>query len=124
MEKGKSKKEASSSSSEEDEDSDEDDQAQCSSTDNDEEEIAILIKRMQKALKKLNSKGVPITIEEIEHNRQRKKEIKVGCFGCGEKGHFMDSCPIIAKEEKKKRHMLKKKEKKEKRWAQGPYEHR
>jgi len=110
MEKGKSKKEASSSSSEEeDEDSDEDDQAQCSSS-NDDEEIAMLIKRMDKALKKLNSKGIPITIEDIEYNRQRKKERKGGCFGCGEKGHFMDSCPTIAKEEKK-RHKLKKKEK-------------
>jgi len=112
MEKGKSKKETSSSSSEEEEDSDEDDQAQRSSSDDDEEEIAMLIKRMEKALKKLDSKGVPITIEEIEHNRQRKKERRGGCFGCGEKGHYMDSCPIIAKEEKKKkRHKLKKKEK-------------
>ena len=55
---------------------------------------------MEKALKKLNSKGIPMTIEEIEHNRQRKKERRAGCFGCGEKGHYMDSCPIIAKEEK------------------------
>ncbi|WVZ61656.1 hypothetical protein U9M48_011494 [Paspalum notatum var. saurae] len=73
-----------------------------SSSDDEEEEIAMLIKRMEKALKKLNSKGVPITIEEIEHNRQRKKERRGGCFGCGEKGHYMDSCPIIAKEKKNK----------------------
>ncbi|WVZ79696.1 hypothetical protein U9M48_027248 [Paspalum notatum var. saurae] len=66
---------------------------------------------MEKALKNLNSKGVPITIDEIEHNHQRKKKRKGGCFGCGEKGHFMDSCPIMAKEEKKRRHKLKKKEK-------------
>ncbi|WVZ75809.1 hypothetical protein U9M48_023840, partial [Paspalum notatum var. saurae] len=114
MKRGKSKKEASSSSSssEKEEDSDEDDQEQRSSSDDDGEEITMLIKRMEKALKKLDSKGVPITIEEIEHNRQRKKERKGGCFGCGEKGHYMDSCPIIAKEEKKKkRHKLKKKEK-------------
>ncbi|WVZ79898.1 hypothetical protein U9M48_027423 [Paspalum notatum var. saurae] len=109
MKEGKSKKEASSSSSEEEEDSDEDDQAQRSSDDDDEEEIATLIKRMEKALKKLDSKGIPITIEEIEHNRQRKKERKGGYFGCGEKEHYMDSCPIIANEEKKKkRHKLKK----------------
>ncbi|WVZ57645.1 hypothetical protein U9M48_008005 [Paspalum notatum var. saurae] len=113
MEKGKSKKETSSSSSEEEEeDSDEDGQAQHSSDDDEEEEIAMLIKRMEKALKKLNSKHVPITIEEIEHNRQTKKERRDGCFGYGEKGHYMDSCPIIAKEKKKKkRHKLKKKKK-------------
>ncbi|WVZ53699.1 hypothetical protein U9M48_004604 [Paspalum notatum var. saurae] len=116
MEKGKSKKKTSSSSSEEEEkedsDEDEDDQAQRSSSDDDDEEIAMLIKRMEKALKKLNSKGIPITIEEIEHNRQRKKERRGGCSGCGQKGHYMDSCPIIAKEQKKKkRHKLKKKEK-------------
>ncbi|WVZ80362.1 hypothetical protein U9M48_027841 [Paspalum notatum var. saurae] len=66
---------------------------------------------MENALKKLNSKGVPITVDEIEHNCQRKKKRKGGCFGCGEKGHFMDSYPIIAKEEKKRRHKLKKKKK-------------
>ncbi|WVZ58098.1 hypothetical protein U9M48_008404 [Paspalum notatum var. saurae] len=114
MEKGKSKKEAS-SSEEEEEDNDENDQSQCSSSDDDEEETAMLIKRMEKVLKKLDSKGVPITIEKIEHNRQRKKERKSGCFGCGEKGHFMDSYPIIAKDDKKKRHKLKKKEKRTKR---------
>ncbi|WVZ91134.1 hypothetical protein U9M48_037343 [Paspalum notatum var. saurae] len=58
---------------------------------------------MEKALKKLNSKGVPITIEEIAHNSQRKKERRGGCFGCGEKEHYMDSCPIIARRKRRRR---------------------
>jgi hypothetical protein len=109
MKKGKGKKVESSSSSseEEEEDDEEDDQDQSSSSDD--EETKQLIKTVEKALKKLNSKGVPITIEDLAYNSQSTKQ-KRRCFGCGEKGHFQKSCPYQAKEDEKNR--KKKKEKK------------
>jgi hypothetical protein len=36
-------------------------------------------------------------VEDLLFNIDRKKQIKRGCFACGEKGHFRDNCPTMAK---------------------------
>jgi hypothetical protein len=45
---------------------------------------------------KINLMGVPLQVEDLLFNIDRKKERKRGCFACGDKGHFRDSCPNMA----------------------------
>jgi hypothetical protein len=45
---------------------------------------------------KINLMCVPLQVEDILFNIDRKKQRKRGCFACGEKGHFRDSCPNMA----------------------------
>jgi hypothetical protein len=45
---------------------------------------------------KINLMGVPLQVEDLLFNIDRKKQRKRGCFICGEKGHFRDSCPTMA----------------------------
>ena len=40
--------------------------------------------------------GVPLQIEDLLFNIDRKKPRKRGCFACGEKGHLRDNCPTMA----------------------------
>lgn len=54
-------------------------------------------------MKRFNSKGVPIAIEDMVFTNGRRKEKKHGCFHCGKKGQSCDGCPILAKELKKAR---------------------
>jgi hypothetical protein len=49
---------------------------------------------------KINLMGVPLQVEDLLFNIDRKKQIKRGCFACGEKGHFRDSCPNMAEPKK------------------------
>jgi hypothetical protein len=42
---------------------------------------------------KINLMGVPLQVEDLIFNIDRKKQRKRGCFTCGKKGHFRDSCP-------------------------------
>jgi hypothetical protein len=44
---------------------------------------------------KINLMGVPLQVEDLFFNIDRKKQRKRGCFACGEKGHFRDSCPTV-----------------------------
>jgi hypothetical protein len=37
---------------------------------------------------KNNLMGVPLQVEDLVFNIDRKKQRKRGCFTCGEKGHF------------------------------------
>jgi beta-phosphoglucomutase-like phosphatase (HAD superfamily) len=69
---------SSSSSEDEDENDDDDDeesddQASTSSSDVDEETIQ-LIEGVEKMLRKLNTKGVPITIEDIIFTNRRREQ--------------------------------------------------
>jgi hypothetical protein len=73
----------------------------------DSEEIKQLVKGVNKLLKKVNSKGVSTTIEQLVSYNQRKKYKKKECLGCGEKGHYIEYCPL-----KKARRKQKKKERK------------
>jgi hypothetical protein len=44
--------------------------------------------------------GVPLQVEDLLFNIDRKKKRKRGCFACGEKGHFRDNYPTMAKPKK------------------------
>jgi hypothetical protein len=46
---------------------------------------------------KINLIGVPLQVEDLLFNIDRKKQRKRGCFACGEKGHFTDNYPNMAK---------------------------
>jgi hypothetical protein len=48
-------------------------------------------------IRKINLMGVPLQVEDILFNIDRKEQKKRGCFACGEKGHFRDNCPTMAK---------------------------
>jgi hypothetical protein len=51
---------------------------------------------------KINLMGVPLQVEDLLFNIDRKKQRKRGCFTCGEKGHFRDSCPTMAEPKKER----------------------
>jgi hypothetical protein len=48
----------------------------------------------------INLMGVPLQVEDILVNIDRKKQRKRGCFACGEKGHFRDNFPTMAEPKK------------------------
>jgi hypothetical protein len=41
----------------------------------------------------LNVKGVPIQVQDCIFTNQRREQRKKGCYGYGEKGHFVEVCP-------------------------------
>jgi hypothetical protein len=47
-------------------------------------------------IRKINLMGVPLQVEDLLFNIDRKKQRKRGCFAYGKKGHFRDSCPNMA----------------------------
>jgi hypothetical protein len=102
--KGKKKAPTPSSSSEEEEeeeeesDDDEDNQP-CTSSFKDEKTIRRVGKVMG-MIYKINLMGVPLQVEDLLFNIDRKNQRKRGCFACGEKGHFRDSCPTMAEPKK------------------------
>jgi hypothetical protein len=50
----------------------------------------------------VNLMGVPLQVEDLLFNIDRKKQRKRGCFECGEKGRFRDNCPNMAKPKKER----------------------
>jgi hypothetical protein len=53
-------------------------------------------------LHKINLIGVPLQVEDLPFNIDRKKQRKRGCFACGEKGHIRDNCPTMAEPKKRR----------------------
>jgi hypothetical protein len=53
-------------------------------------------------IRKINLMGVPLQVEDLLFNIDRKKKRKGGCFACGEKGHFRDSCPTMVEPKKER----------------------
>jgi hypothetical protein len=53
-------------------------------------------------IRKINLMGVPLQVEDLLFNIDRKKKRNRGCFACGEKGHFRDNCPTIVEPKKKR----------------------
>jgi hypothetical protein len=51
---------------------------------------------------KINLMGVPLQVEDLLFNIDRKKQRKRGCFACGEKGHFRDNCPNMVEPTKRR----------------------
>jgi hypothetical protein len=53
-------------------------------------------------IRKINLMGVPLQVEDLRFNIDRKKQRKRGCFVCREKGHFRDNCPTMAEPKKER----------------------
>ena len=47
-------------------------------------------------IRKNNLMDVPLQVEDLLFNIDKKKQRKRGCFACGKKGHFRDRCPNMA----------------------------
>jgi hypothetical protein len=98
--KGKKKAPAPSSSSyeeEEEEESDDDEDNQPSTSSSEDEETIRCVRKVMGMIRKINLMGVPLQVEDLLFNIDRKKQRKSGCFACGEKSHFRDSCPNMDK---------------------------
>jgi hypothetical protein len=54
-------------------------------------------------IRKINLMGVPLQVEDLLFNIDRKKQRKRECFACGEKGHFRDNCPTMVEPKKERR---------------------
>jgi hypothetical protein len=47
-------------------------------------------------IRKINLMGVPLQVDDLLFNTDRKMQRKRGSFSCGEKGHFRDNCPNMS----------------------------
>jgi hypothetical protein len=84
---------SSSCEEEEEEESDDDEDNQPSTSSSEDEKTIRRVEKVMGMIRKINLMGVPLQVEDLLFNIDRKKQIKRGCFACGEKGHFRDSCP-------------------------------
>jgi hypothetical protein len=102
--KGKKKAPTPSSSSEEEEEEENDDEEdnQPSTSSFKDEETIRRVENVMRMICKINLIGVPLQVEDLLFNIDRKKQRKRGCFACGEKGHFRDSCPTMVEPKKER----------------------
>jgi hypothetical protein len=87
---------SSSSEEEEEEESDDDEDNQPTTSSSKDEETMWRVGKVMGMIRKINLMGVPLQVEDLLFNIERKKQRKRECFAYGEKGHFRDSCPNIA----------------------------
>jgi hypothetical protein len=87
---------SSSSEEEEEEESDDEEDNQPSTSSSEDEETIRWVGKVMEMICKINLMGVPLQVEDLFFNIDGKKQRKRGCFACGEKGHFRDSCPNMA----------------------------
>jgi hypothetical protein len=87
--KGKKKAPTPSSSSEEEEEEESDDEEdnQPSTSYSEDEETIRRVEKVMWMIRKINLMGVPLQVEDLLFNIDRKKQRKRGCFACGEKDH-------------------------------------
>jgi hypothetical protein len=99
---GKKKASTPSSSSEEEEEEESDDEKdnQPSTSSSEDEKTIRRVGEVMGMIRNINLMGVPLQVEDILFNIDRKKQRKRGCFACGEKGHFRDSCPTMVEPKK------------------------
>jgi hypothetical protein len=102
--KGKKKAPTLSSSSEEEEEEESDDgeDDQPSTSSSEDEETIQRVGKVMVMIRKINLMGVPLQVEDLLFNIDRKKQRKRGCFAYSEKGHFMDNCPTMAEPKKER----------------------
>jgi hypothetical protein len=100
--KGKKKALTPSSSSEEEEEEESDDgeDNQPSTSSSEDEETIRHVGKVMWMIRKINLMGVPLQVEDLLFNIDRKRQRKRGCFACVEKGHFRDNCPTMAEPKK------------------------
>jgi hypothetical protein len=91
-----------SSEEEEEEESDDGEDNQPSTSSSEDEETIRRVGKVMGMIRKINLMGVPLQVEDLLFNIGRKKQRKRGCFACGEKGHFKDSCPTMAEPKKER----------------------
>jgi hypothetical protein len=96
-EKKKGKKKAptlsSSSEEEEEEESDDDEDDQPSTSTSEGKEIVWRVGKVMGMIHKINLMGVPLQVEDLLFNIDRKRQRKRECFACRDKGHFRDNYP-------------------------------
>jgi hypothetical protein len=102
--KGKKKAPTLSSSSEEEEEEESDDgeDDQPSTSSSEDEETIQRVGKVMVMIRKINLMGVPLQVEDLLFNIDRKKQRKRGCFTYSEKGHFRDNCPTMAEPKKER----------------------
>jgi hypothetical protein len=88
---------SSSGEEEEEEGSDDEEDNQPSTSSSEDEETIWRIGKVMGMIRKINLIGVPLQVEDLLFNIDRKKQRKRGCFACGDKGHFRDNYPNMAK---------------------------
>jgi hypothetical protein len=68
------------------------------------EDTISTIRKVIRVIHKMNLMGVPIQVEDILFNIDRKEQTKKGCFRCSKKRHFVEDCPnnTTSKDKKKK----------------------
>jgi hypothetical protein len=93
---------SSSSEEEEEEENDEEEDNQPSTSSSEDEETIRRVENVIRMIYKINLIGVPLQVEDLLFNIDRKKQRKRGCFACEEKGHFRDSCPTMVEPKKKR----------------------
>jgi hypothetical protein len=76
----------SSSSEEEEEESDDDKDNQPSTSSSEYEETIRCVRKVMVMIRKINLIGVPLQVEDLIFNIDRKKQRKRGCFACGGEG--------------------------------------
>jgi hypothetical protein len=83
--KGKTKAPTPSSSSgeEEEEESDDDEDNQPSTSSSEDEEIIRRVGKVMGMIRNINLMGVPLRVEDLLFNIDRKNQRKRGCFACG-----------------------------------------
>jgi hypothetical protein len=92
----------SSSNEEEEEESDDEEDNEPSTSSSKDEEIIRRVGKVMGMICKINLMGVPLQVEDLLFNIDRKKQRKRGCFACEEKGHFRDNCPTMAEPKKER----------------------
>jgi hypothetical protein len=87
---------------EEEEESDDDEDNQPSTSSSEDEETIRRVRKVMGMIRKISLMGVPLQVEDLLFNIDRKKQRKRGCFTCGEKDHFRDNCPTVAEPTKRR----------------------
>jgi hypothetical protein len=102
--KGKKKAPTLSSSSEEEEEEESDDgeDDQPSTSSSEDEETIRRVGKVMGMICKINLMGVPLQVEDLLFNIDRKQQRKRGYFAYGEKGHIRDNCPTMAEPKKER----------------------
>jgi hypothetical protein len=91
---------SSSSEDEEEEESDDDEDNQPSISSSKNKETIWRVEKVIGVIRKINLMGVPLQVEDLLFNIDRKKQRNRGCFACGKNGHFRNNYPTMAEPKK------------------------